>query len=252
MPSVVLQSIFLPLIGTTLGSACVFFMKKEMTARVQSALLGVASGVMVAASVWSLIIPAVAKSSHLGAISFLPALCGFWAGIALMIIIDVLAPEQPLTADNSKTSMLFFAVTLHNLPEGMAVGAVVASFISGDPEVTGAATVALAAGIAIQNLPEGSIISMPLRAEGKGRLKSFLYGFASGIVEPIGAICTILLASFITPILPYMLSFAAGAMVFVTVKELIPKMSSPAGGNLGAVMFAIGFSLMMTLDIALG
>jgi len=251
MSSVVFQSIFLPLLGTTLGSACVFFMKRNISSRFCSALLGIASGVMVAASVWSLIIPAVERSVHLGFFKFVPALCGFWLGILLMSVIDKIVPESEIS-DEQKPSMLFFAVTLHNLPEGMAVGAVVASYLAGEAGVTAAGAIALSLGIAIQNIPEGSIISMPLCAEGKSPSKAFVHGFASGTVEPLGAIFTILLASFITPILPYVLSFAAGAMIYVTINELIPKMCRDGNSSFATTMFAAGFCLMMSLDIALG
>ena len=253
---VVLECILLPLLGTTLGAACVFFINGKLNAKLRGALLGFAAGVMTAASVWSLIIPAVNRSSHLGSLSFLPALSGFWLGIALMVFMDKLLPEDgaviPKINCTQRPSMLFFAVTLHNLPEGMAVGACLASFLAGEAGITAASAVILSVGIAIQNFPEGSIISMPLASEGESRFKSFLMGFASGVVEPIGAVLTIILASLITPALPVILSFAAGAMIYVTVSELIPKMCSFEKASTGAVMFAIGFTLMMSLDIALG
>ena len=254
MWSVVIKSILLPLIGTTAGSACVFFLREKLNIKIQKALLGLASGVMVAASVWSLIIPAVERSSHFGTLSFVPALTGFGLGILFMLFLDKAVPEPhtPEKSGNSASSMLFLAVTIHNLPEGMAVGAILASFLENDPHVTGASAVALALGIAIQNFPEGSIISMPMAAEGKGKVKSFLWGALSGIVEPLGAIITMLLASSITPILPYVLSFAAGARVFVTVNELIPQMCEGKPFPPGTAMFAIGFGIMMALDVALG
>ncbi len=254
MWSVVIKSILLPLIGTTAGSACVFFLHKKLNIKIQKSLLGLASGVMVAASVWSLIMPAVERSSHLKSFSFVPALAGFTAGILFMLLLDKIIPEPntPEKGEKSTTSMLFLAVTIHNLPEGMAVGAILASFLANDPHVTGASAVALALGIAIQNFPEGSIISMPMSAEGYGKFKSFLYGALSGIVEPLGAVVTILLARVITPMLPYVLSFAAGAMIFVTVNELIPQMCEGKPFPAGTVMFALGFGIMMALDVALG
>lgn len=254
MLSVVLQCIFLPLLGTSLGAACVFFLKGNLNEKLRGALLGFASGVMTAASVWSLIIPAVERCSHMGRLSFLPTLAGFWAGILLMVIMDKFLPEEetPSIKESGRPSLLFFAVTLHNIPEGMAVGACLASFLAGEAGITGASAIILAVGIAIQNFPEGSIISMPLASEGESRFKAFLMGFVSGVVEPAGALITIILASLITPALPVILSFAAGAMIYVTVSELIPKMCSFEKASTGAVMFAIGFTLMMSLDIALG
>lgn len=250
---VILKGIFLPLIGTTLGSACVFFMKSGINDKLQKSLLGFAAGVMTAASVWSLIIPAVESCEHMGMLSFVPAFIGFWIGIMFLYALDKLLPEIYFPKDTKqKKSLMIPAVVLHNLPEGMAVGVVLASLIEGSSDVTPAAAITLAAGIAIQNFPEGSIISMPLAASGKSKLRAFTYGFLSGVVEPIGAIATILLASVMTPILPYMLSFAAGAMVFVAVNELIPKIKENDTTSIGAVMFALGFSIMMALDIALG
>ncbi len=250
---VVLKSIFLPLLGTTLGSGCVFFLKKSLSMSLKNALLGFASGVMVAASVWSLIMPAIDMSLHLGAFSFVPALLGFWLGVLSMLVLSRVMPEPEIEdVQNQKPKMLIMAVTIHNLPEGMAVGATVSALLSGDPDISAAATVVLALGVAIQNLPEGSIISMPLAASGMGKFKAFLYGFLSGVVEPIGAVLTILLASLVTPILPYMLSFAAGTMVFVTLSELIPQILKDNSGSIGTLMFCVGFTIMMCLDVALG
>ena len=258
MSSVVFEGIFLPLLGTTLGSACVFFMGGNLCRGLQRALTGFASGVMVAASVWSLIIPAVEQSSSMGILSFVPAVSGLWAGVFFLMLLDKLISHIN-TSDNAKSecklkknSMLTLAVTLHNLPEGMAVGVVIASYINNTPGITSAAVITLAVGIAIQNFPEGSIISRPMASKGEKKFKSFVWGFLSGVIEPIGAVVTILLAGIITPILPYMLSFAAGAMVYVVVEELIPQMSHGEHSRIGTIMFMIGFTLMMSLDIALG
>lgn len=258
----VLIGICLPFIGTTLGGACVFLLKKEMNANLQKALLGFASGVMLAASVWSLLIPAMNMSSHLDNFAFMPAVVGFLLGIVFLLVIDRVVPHLHL--DNSeegpksnlgKSTMLMLAVTIHNVPEGAAVGIVMAGAMAtaenGGGYVTLAGALALSIGIAIQNFPEGAIISMPLKEElGKG--KSFIYGMISGIVEPLAAIVTILLATFIEPILPYMLAFAAGAMNYVVVEELIPEASEGKHSNLGTIGFAIGFAIMMMLDVALG
>ena len=253
--SVVIKCILLPLIGTTLGSGCVFFMKNNISIKLHRALLGFASGVMVAASVWSLIIPAVEKSSHLGVFSFLPVLIGFWLGVLGMLLLEKFIPEprveDSITKDK-KPSMLFFAVTLHNLPEGMAVGVVLSALMAGEPGVTVATAVSLALGIAIQNFPEGSVISMPLSANNMSKLKAFFYGFVSGVVEAAGAVITIIFSSLVTPILPYMLTFAAGAMVYVTINELIPEMHRGKDYTFGTLVFSLGFSVMMCLDVALG
>ncbi len=252
----VLKDIFLPFLGTTLGAGCVFFIKNKMNENLHKSLLGFASGVMVAASVWSLILPSIDKSAHLGALSFLPALIGVWIGVLTMLILDKALPEPHIEDMSEKNaigrSMLFMAVTIHNVPEGMAVGAAIAALLSGDSGLNAAGVFALSAGIAIQNIPEGSIISMPLAAEGKSKVKAFLYGVLSGVAEPAGAIITIIFASFVTPALPYMLSFAAGAMLFVSVNELIPQMFSGKKSYAGTVMFALGFTVMMCLDVALG
>ena len=252
--------IMIPFLGTTLGAACVFFMKRSLGSLVQRALAGFAAGVMVAASIWSLLIPAIAQSDHMGRLSFLPALAGFWAGVLFLLLLDRLIPHLHVGSDQAegpksklgRTTMMVLAVTLHNIPEGMAVGVVYAGWASGNVSITAAAAMALSIGIAIQNFPEGAIISMPLRAEGMGKGKAFLYGTLSGVVEPIGAILTILAAGLVLPILPYLLSFAAGAMIYVVVEELIPEMSEAPHSNVGTIFFAVGFALMMTLDVALG
>ncbi|MBR2489395.1 MAG: ZIP family metal transporter [Clostridia bacterium] len=243
------KGIFIPFIGTVLGSACVFFLRGALNHRVKISLLGFAAGVMTAASVWSLIIPAIELSESLGALSFFPAVAGFWIGVLFLLILD-----RVITRSNSeeKSSMLAFAVVLHNLPEGMAVGVIYAGLLSGNAGVTVAGALALSLGIAIQNFPEGAIISMPLASEGKTKSKAFISGALSGIVEPIGAALTILAASFVTPILPYFLSFAAGAMIYVVITELVPQISEGNHASLGTVMFAAGFTVMMALDVALG
>ena len=256
----VLIGITIPLLGTALGSACVFFMKKELGNKVQKALSGFASGVMVAASIWSLIIPAMEQCISMGRLSFVPAFIGFWLGILFLLILDSVIPHLHLNADKAegpraklkRTTMMVLAVTLHNIPEGMAVGVVYAGYVSGNNIITAGGALALALGIAIQNFPEGAIISMPLRAEGKSSGKAFLDGVLSGAVEPVGALLIILTASFFVPAMPYLLSFAAGAMMYVVVEELIPEMSEGEHSNIGVVMFAVGFTIMMALDVALG
>ena len=260
MNTAVLAGLLIPFAGTVLGSACVFFMKKDFGPRVQKALNGFAAGVMVAASIWSLIIPAMEQSEDMGRWSFLPAFVGFWIGILFLLLLDSLIPHLHLNAEKAegpksklrKMTMMVLAVTLHNIPEGMAVGVVYAGFISGNTTITAGGALALAIGIAIQNFPEGAIISMPLCAEGKSKKKAFLYGALSGAVEPIGAALTILAAEFFIPAMPYLLSFAAGAMVYVVVEELIPEISEGEHSNVGVVLFAVGFTLMMALDVALG
>lgn len=250
----------LPFLGTALGSGCVFFLRDQLQPRVQKALLGFAAGVMVAASVWSLLIPAMEMSEGMGKLAFFPAAAGFLIGIAFLLLLDRLIPHLHIGAERSegpncslkKTTMLALAVTLHNIPEGMAVGVVLAGMISGTETVTAAGALVLALGIAIQNFPEGAIISLPMKSEGEGKEKAFLYGVLSGVVEPIGAFLTMLLASFITPVLPYLLSFAAGAMLYVVVEELIPEASEGEHSNIGTIGFAVGFALMMILDVALG
>ncbi len=256
----VFYGILLPFLGTSLGAACVFFMKKSLSDRVQRALTGFAAGVMVAASVWSLLIPAIEQSSTLGQAAFLPAVIGFWAGVLFLLALDHIIPHLHAKSGQTegpksrlqRTTMMILAVTLHNIPEGMAVGVVCAGFLSGSAQITAAGALTLSLGIAIQNFPEGAIISMPLRAEGMGKGRAFLGGVLSGVVEPIGAILTVLAAQIVVPALPYLLSFAAGAMLYVVVEELIPEMSQGSHSNLGTVFFAVGFSVMMILDVALG
>lgn len=252
--------LLIPLLGTVLGSAFVFFMKNEMPARLQKALLGFASGVMVAASIWSLIIPSMEMWADQGKLRIIPALVGFLAGIAFLLLIDYITPHLHMGSSKpegprtklSRTAMLTFAVTIHNLPEGMAVGVVLAGAMQASTSISTAGAMAMALGIAIQNIPEGAIISMPMKEAGNSRLKSFIIGALSGVVEPIGAILVILLASTITPTLPYLLSFAAGAMFYVVVEELIPEASEGEHSNLSTIGFAIGFAVMMTLDVVLG
>ena len=251
--------ILIPFLGTSLGAACVFFMKKTLGDRVQRALTGFAAGVMVAASVWSLLIPAIEQAQGMGKWSFVPAVAGFWIGV-LFLLLDRVIPHLRRNSAQAegpqsrlqRTTMMVLAVTLHNIPEGMAVGVVYAGHLSGNAQITMAGALALSIGIAIQNFPEGAIISMPLRAEGMGKGRAFLGGVLSGIVEPIGAVLTILAARRIVPALPYFLSFAAGAMLYVVVEELIPEMSAGKHSNIGTVFFAFGFSVMMILDVALG
>ena len=252
--------LMIPFLGTALGAACVFFMKNEMNQKIQKLLLGFASGVMVAASVWSLIIPAIDQSEDMGKLAFVPAAVGIALGFAFLLLLDVIIPhlhvnsEKPegLQAKLKKSTMLCLAVTLHNIPEGMAVGVVFAALLANGGGITLAGAFALSIGIAIQNFPEGAIISMPLAGNGNGKLKSFLYGMLSGIVEPIAALITILLTAQIVPLLPYLLSFAAGAMLYVVVEELIPEASEGEHSNNGTIGFAFGFLLMMILDVALG
>lgn len=251
--------ILLPFIGTTLGASSVFFLKKDIRPNLQRVFTGFAAGVMVAASVWSLLIPAMDMCTEMGKLGFVPALVGFLLGIGFLLLVDSLVPHlhvgQSLPEGKKsklgRTAMLMLAVTIHNLPEGAACGAIFAGVLKGDGAVSMAGAITLAIGIAIQNFPEGAIISLPLRSEGNSRLKSFLLGALSGIVEPIGAILAILLASLVTPILPYMLAFAAGAMIYVVVEELIPEASEGEHSNLGTIAFAVGFALMMVLDVAL-
>ena len=255
-----LIGIMIPFVGTALGSACVFFLKREMKPLLQKILLGFASGVMVAALVWSLLIPAMNMSEGMGRLAFIPAAVGLLLGMAFLLLMDRVIPHLHLGSDEpegahsslSKSMMLIFAVTLHNFPEGMAVGVVFAGMLEGSAGITLAGAFALAIGIAIQNFPEGAIISMPLKGTGISRGKAFLYGAASGIVEPLGALLTIWLASYIEPVLPYLLAFAAGAMLYVVVEELIPEASEGEHSNIATVGFAIGFVLMMILDVALG
>ena len=256
----VAQGLLIPFLGTVLGSACVFFMKKELSRGIQRALTGFAGGVMVAASIWSLLIPAMEQNAGMRRWAFLPAVIGFWLGVLFLLLLDHVIPhlhrgigqaEGPKSR-LKRTTMMVLAVTLHNIPEGMAVGVVYAGLMSGSGEITIGGALALAIGIAIQNFPEGAIISMPLHAEGKSKLRAFTDGALSGAVEPVGALLTVLFASLFVPAMPYLLSFAAGAMLYVVVEELIPEMSAGEHSNTGVVLFAVGFTLMMALDVALG
>ena len=252
--------LLIPLLGTMLGAGFVFFMKKDMSPRLQKSLLGFASGVMVAASVWSLLIPAIEMRAEGGSWAVLPAAIGFLAGVGFLLLLDELTPHLHIGTDKpeglksrlSRTAMLALAVTIHNLPEGMAVGVVFAAASQGAEGVTLASAVAVSLGIAIQNIPEGAIISMPMCAEGNSKAKSFLIGSLSGVVEPLGGLAVVLLAAWLTPILPYMLAFAAGAMCYVVVEELIPEASSGEHSNLSTIGFAVGFVLMMVLDVVMG
>ena len=258
----ILQGLLIPFLGTSLGAGCVFFMRGQFNPLLQRGLLGFAAGIMVAASVWSLLIPAMdqAVSSWGEFLSCIPAVTGFWGGILFLLLLDHLIPHQHLNTDEtegpkskaSRSTMMVLAVVLHNIPEGMAVGVLYASWYNGAADITLGAAIALSVGIAIQNFPEGAIISMPLRAEGLSKLRSFVYGVLSGVVEPIGAVATVIFASFVVPVLPFLLSFAAGAMLYVVVEEIIPEMSEGEHSNIGTIMFALGFSLMMILDTTLG
>ena len=254
------SGILIPFLGTTLGAACVFFMRRQLGDVIQRILTGFAAGVMVAASIWSLLIPAIEQAAWMKRLAFFPAFVGFWIGVLFLLGLDHLIPHLHAKSNQvegpksqlQKTTMMVLAVTLHNIPEGMAVGVVYAGLLSGSTQITAAGALALSIGIAIQNFPEGAIISMPLRAEGESKGRAFLGGVLSGIVEPIGAVLTILGAGLIVPALPYLLSFAAGAMFYVVVEELIPEMSQGKHSNLGTLAFAVGFSIMMALDVALG
>lgn len=256
----VIAGLLIPFLGTSLGAACVFFLKKPIGGNIQRIFTGFAAGVMVAASVWSLLIPSFDLCADMGKLSFLPALVGFLVGVFALLLIDSLVPHLHVGADApeghksnlNRTAMLMLAVTIHNFPEGAACGAILAGALSGESSVTIAGALTLALGIAIQNFPEGAIISLPLRSEGNSRMKSFALGVLSGAVEPIGALLAIALAGTVTPILPYLLSFAAGAMIYVVVEELIPEASEGEHSNIGTIAFAIGFALMMALDVALG
>ncbi len=256
----VFYGILIPFLGTALGASCVFFMKKSLNDGIQRMLAGFAAGVMVAASIWSLLIPAMNQSQSMGRLSFIPAAAGFWMGILFLLALDHIIPHLHQNSKNAegpkvrlkRTTMMVLAVTLHNIPEGMAVGVVYAGYLTGSAEITAAGALALSLGIAIQNFPEGAIVSLPLVAEGMKKSKAFAEGILSGIVEVIGAALTILAARYIVPSLPYLLSFAAGAMLYVVVEELIPEMSQGDHSHSGPIFFALGFSLMMILDVALG
>lgn len=259
MTSEVLLGIMIPFIGTSLGAGMVFFLKNQISENVQKILTGFAAGVMVAASFWSLLQPALESSEGMGKLSFAPAAVGFLVGIGFLLLLDEVTPHMHMDNQDEgpknnlkRTTKLILAVTLHNIPEGMAVGVVYAGWLAGGTGVSQAAALALALGIAIQNFPEGAIVSMPLRAEGMPKGRTFLYGVLSGAVEPIASLITILAASAVVPVLPYFLAFAAGAMMYVIVEELIPEMSEGKHSNWGTVAFAVGFVLMMILDVALG
>ena len=259
MKTVVL-GLLIPFIGTAAGAACVFFLRKDLKLGVQRALTGFAAGVMTAASVWSLIIPAVEQSVELGQLAFLPAFIGFWLGVGFLLLLDHVIPHLHRSIDQAegpksrlaRTTMMVLAVTLHNIPEGMAVGVVYVGLRSDSGTITAGGALALALGIAIQNFPEGAIISMPLYAEGKSKHASFALGVLSGAVEPVFGALTVALAGLVFPAMPYLLSFAAGALLYVVVEELIPEMSAGAHSNIGVTSFAAGFSIMMALDVALG
>ena len=256
---IIAKGLIIPFLGTALGSALVFFMKKELSQGIQKLLSGFAAGVMVAASVWSLLIPSMEMSGDRGRLAFIPAVIGFCLGMIFLLILDKTVPhmhidesQEGLKANLQKTTMMVLAVTLHNIPEGMAVGVLYAGWASGSAQITEAGALSLALGIAIQNFPEGAIISMPLHSKGLSKGKACWYGVLSGIVEPIAGFLTILLARLVTPVLPYFLSFAAGAMIYVVVEELVPEMAEGEHSNLGTIAFMIGFALMMMLDVALG
>lgn len=260
MTASIVQGLLIPFAGTSLGAACVFFLRKTLNKQVQRALTGFAAGVMVAASIWSLLIPALEQSEGMGKFSFIPAAVGFWMGILFLLLLDHITPHLHLNSKEAegprknlpRTTMMLLAVTLHNIPEGMAVGVLYAGWRSGDANITLMSALILSVGIAIQNFPEGAIISLPLRGEGMSRPKAFLLGALSGAVEPVAAFLTLLAAGVVVPVLPYLLSFAAGAMLYVVVEELIPEMSEGSHSNIGTVLFAVGFSVMMILDVALG
>ncbi len=256
----ILTGIFIPFLGTALGAACVFFMKKELSETIQRVLTGFAAGVMVAASIWSLLIPAIEQADDMGKLSFVPAAVGFWFGILFLLFLDRIIPhlhrnskeQEGPHAGLKNTTMLLLAVVIHNLPEGMAVGVVYTGLMMGDAAVSVSGALALSIGIAIQNFPEGAIISMPLRAGGMSKGRAFVYGMLSGVVEPVGAALVILASGLLVPAIPYFLSFAAGAMIYVVVEELIPEMSEGNHSNIGTIAFAAGFTVMMILDVALG
>ena len=247
--------ILIPFIGTCLGSALVYLMKDNLSDNIQRGLSGFAAGVMVAASIWSLLLPAIEEAS-----SIIPAVIGFWLGIILLLLLDNITPHIHALTDEkegprsslSRTTMMILAVTLHNIPEGMAVGVVYAGYLSNNQLITAGGALALCLGIAIQNFPEGAIISMPLKSEGLTKHKSFMLGALSGIVEPIAAFITIIATSFVVPLMPYLLSFAAGAMMYVVVEELVPEFSSGEHSHIGVIMFSFGFTIMMILDVVLG
>ena len=252
--------LLIPFLGTSLGAACVLPARRTLNPQVQRGLTGFAAGVMVAASVWSLLLPAMDQAAYMGKWAFLPAVLGFWGGVLFLLLLDHAVPHLHLGSDEaegpgsglSRTAKLVLAVTIHNIPEGMAVGAIFAGYLAGDAGITVSGALVLAAGIALQNFPEGAIISLPLRAEGVSRRKALLWGIISGVVEPAAAALTVLGAGLLVPVLPYLLSFAAGAMLYVVVEELIPEMSVGRHSNVGTLTFSLGFTIMMALDVALG
>ena len=255
----VAEGLLIPFLGTSLGAAMVFFLKKQISGVVQKSLTGFAAGVMVAASFWSLLQPALDSSAAMGSLAFLPAAVGFLVGVGFLLLLDVITPHMHMDSQSEgpkngfrRTTKLILAVTLHNIPEGMAVGVVYAGLLSGSTGITAAGALTLSLGIAIQNFPEGAIVSMPLLAEGMPKRKTFLMGVLSGAVEPVAALVTLLAAGLITPVMPYFLAFAAGAMMYVVVEELIPEMSEGEHSNIGTIAFSLGFVLMMILDVALG
>lgn len=256
----VFQGVTVPFLGTSLGAAMVFLLKNQISEKLQKILTGFAAGVMVAASFWSLLQPSLESSSGMGKLSFIPAAVGFLIGMGFLLFLDMITPhihmdnqeEGIIKCNFSKTTKMILAVTLHNIPEGMAVGVVYAGWMSGNVDVSHATALALALGIAIQNFPEGAIVSMPLRSEGMSKGKTFLYGVLSGAVEPVASVLTILATGLVVPVLPYLLAFAAGAMIYVVVEELIPEMSEGKHSNIGTIAFSLGFVLMMILDVALG
>ncbi len=259
MVNEILTGVLIPFVGTTLGAACVFFVKEGLNKYVQRALTGFAAGVMVAASFWSLLLPSLEHSAELGKYAFLPAVIGFWCGVLFLLLLDFIVPHLHIGSDEpeglklglKKTTMMLLAVTLHNIPEGMAVGVVLAGYMSGTEGITSTASFALCLGIALQNFPEGAIISVPLKAEGAERSKAFYMGVLSGVVEPLASVFTIVAVTYVLPVLPYMLSFAAGAMIYVVVEELIPEMSLGEHSNLGTIFFTLGFTLMLILEVIL-
>ena len=259
MTAETLIGILIPFAGTSLGAAMVFVLRRSISEQLQKILTGFAAGVMVAASFWSLLEPALESSAAMGRLSFLPAAAGFLVGVGFLLLLDVITPHMHFNNEDEgprsglrRTTKLILAVTLHNIPEGMAVGVVYAGFLFGNAGISAAGALALALGIGIQNFPEGAIVSMPLRAEGMAKGKTFLYGVLSGVVEPLAAAITILAAGTVTPVMPYLLAFAAGAMMYVVVEELIPEMSEGRHSNAGTIAFSLGFVVMMALDVALG
>ena len=259
MISEIILGILIPFVGTSLGAAMVFVLKKSISDNLQKILTGFAAGVMVAASFWSLLNPALESSEAMGTLAFVPAAVGFLVGVGFLLLLDEVTPhthfnnqEEGPKSGLKRTTKLILAVTLHNIPEGMAVGVVYAGFLSGSAGISSAGALALALGIAIQNFPEGAIVSMPLLAEGMDKGKTFLFGVLSGVVEPIAALVVLLAAGIVIPVMPYLLAFAAGAMMYVVVEELIPEMSEGKHSNWGTVAFSLGFVLMMVLDVALG